>query len=114
MMTITALGQTVKFDEKHILFAEGRELEKLTGTSGLAEVFEHVAALNSSAIQALVYVALRRHNPSINFSDLDNEDLFGSIQEDKPADAATDDEGADDGDPLDGSVDELEPALTSL
>lgn len=101
-MKVTALGQTVTFNEERILFAEARELEAKSGASGLPEFFEFVRMGKSAALQALVWIALRRHNPGLTYADLDNAELATAIAPDDDAEPA----GGDDADPLAGGLDE--------
>lgn len=87
-----------------VTFAEGRAIEKITGS----KYAELVAAGGASLdfLQALVWVSMKRKTPDVTFDDLD--DMVIDIDLD-----VTEDEGAaEEADPTDGDV-ETEESTTS-
>lgn len=60
-------GVRHEVDLTKLTFGEGRALEKVTGKS-----ITDLAKPDLTTMQAIVWVALRRADPSLQFSDLDN------------------------------------------
>ncbi len=78
-------GVEHEFDEERLTFGEGRALEKVTGYA-FGEIGEHGRDLG--VIQAWVWVALKREEPTLKFSDLDDRavsdfDFGGDEDEDE-------------------------------
>jgi len=85
MMRITANDKTIEFDDGKLTFAEGRALEKVTG-SPFMELAERKFMGNLTETQALVWVVFKRSEPTLRFSDLDEWNI-GGIEIDLNADA---------------------------
>lgn len=84
-MQFTVDGQSYEFDEDRMTFAQGRDVEKATGMT-VKEVGESASRGSLTAVQALVWVAMKATRPALKFSDLDDLAIadveFGS---DEPA-----------------------------
>jgi hypothetical protein len=92
-------GVTVEFDEEKLTFAEGRALEKVTGYA-FGAISEHGNEL--SVIQAWVWVALKRSEPSLKFSDLDDRqisDFEFDAEDEEPESPTSGDDGSETGAP---------------
>ncbi len=78
-----------EFDEDKLTFAEGRALERVTGHS-FGEMGDAAKRGDLTTLQAFVWVAMKRTEPTLTFSDLDDRSIgdfeFGS-DEDEPDDA---------------------------
>ena len=98
-MKFTANGETVEFDESRMLFAEARAIESVTGMTVKA-MFEALTDGSATALQALVWVAFKRKNPALKFSDLDTWDINDLGVGDEVPDEEGDDTESDDADPL--------------
>lgn len=94
-MKFTANGQHYEFDESRIMFAEARAIEGATGLT-MKELGVEMNRGSATALQALMWIAVKRAEPATRFSDLDEWDI-GSIDFDG-ADVAAEDEA----DPFDG------------
>ena len=90
-------GKDYEFDDASMTFAEGRAIEKVTGVP-FGEVGTLAKKGSMTAIQAMVWVAMKRAEPTLKFSDLDDRPI--SSVEFAVADES-DDEG-DEAGPTDG------------
>lgn len=97
MIRFTVNDQTVEFDESKMLFAEARAIESVTGQT-FQDAMTQIQAGSFTALQAFVWVAFKRSNPALKFSDLDDWNI-GDLDVSVP----DDDEAADAG-PLVDSV----------
>lgn len=71
ILTVTWGEKTSSCDMEKVTFAEARAVEKVTG-----EPFtEALSSKSMESLQALIWVVLKRHNPGILFSDLDDEPI---------------------------------------
>lgn len=90
-MKFTANGTTYEMDEASITFAEGRAIEKVTGQA-FTEVGNNAANGSMLAMQALVWVTVKRSEPSTKFEDIDDW-AIGSIEfkvdDENPTEAAS-------------------------
>lgn len=90
-MKFVANGTTYEMDEATITFAEGRAVEKVTGLP-FTEVGASAANGSMLAMQALVWVAVKRSQPTTKFEDIDDW-AIGSIEfkvdDENPTDAAS-------------------------
>jgi len=71
MLKITANGVTYEFDPDRMTFAQGRDIEAVTGEP-IAAFGENLKRGDLTALQALVWAAARRTQPDLDFSDLDD------------------------------------------
>lgn len=88
LATVVANGETHTLDLDRMLFAEGRAIEKVTGST-FGEFGQAMQAGSLTAIQALVWVAVKRTHPETKFSDLDEWEI-GAVEltvEDEEAEA---------------------------
>ena len=82
-------GTKYELDQKSITFAEGRAIEKVTGRT-MGEI-QRAGGDDVSTTQAMLWVAMKRQQPTMRFSDLD-ELPMGSIEmlpdeDEEPAEA---------------------------
>ena len=70
-MRFTVDDKAYDYDDATMTFAEGRAIEKVTGRT-FGEIGELAKTGSLSAIQALVWVAMKRTEPTLKFSDLDD------------------------------------------
>jgi hypothetical protein len=68
ILTVTLDGATHTIDVDRLTFAEGRAVERVTGQT-LGDVMTHMSL---TAVQALTWVAIKRDQPELKFSDLDD------------------------------------------
>lgn len=87
-------GTKFEFDEDRLTFAEARAMEKATGRT-MGEI-GRAGGEDAASLQAMIWVAMKRSEPTLKFSDLDDMSM-GSIEflEDEPTE--------DDADPTDGA-----------
>ncbi len=98
-MIFTVDGVRHEFDSDKMTFAEGRALERVTGEP-FGELGNAAAAGNLSVIQAFVWVAMKRVEPTLQFSDLDDRAIGDIDFEDDETDEKEDPTGgAGEGDP---------------
>lgn len=80
----------VKYETEKLTFVEGRAVEKATGRT--MEDIEKPGGRDLMAVQAFVWVAMKRLDPTLTFTDLDDmpiEDIeWGTEEEIPPADGA--------------------------
>jgi hypothetical protein len=69
-MKFVANGVKYEFDDDKVTFAEARAIEKVTSRT-MAEVFRS-GAEDVTTMQAMVWVAMKRQDASLRFSDLDD------------------------------------------
>jgi hypothetical protein len=67
VIRLTYQGTRHEVDLGKLTFGEGRALERVTGKS-----ITELVKPDLTAMQAIVWVALKRANPALQFSDLDN------------------------------------------
>lgn len=68
VLTVTIEGTKHSIDLDRLTFAEGRAIEKVTGSD-----FGDVVRMRSlTGVQALVWVTVKRTQPMLKFSDLDD------------------------------------------
>lgn len=91
-MKFTVDGTQHEFDEERMTFGEGRAIEKVTGYA-FGEVGEHGKEL--AVIQAFVWVALKRSEPTLQFSDLDDRNIGDFEFEQDDEDESDPTEGAE-------------------
>jgi hypothetical protein len=77
----TAQGTAHDFDVDKLTFAEGRALERVTGST-VAEFFGVLVNGSLTALQALVWVACKRDQPTLTFADLDDWVIADVVFED--------------------------------
>lgn len=101
-MKFVANGTKYEFDDARITFAEARQVEKVTGRT-MAEIGRAGGGEDITTLQAMIWVAMKRADPTLRFSDLDDmamgdlemipEDDEPGEQPDPTAEAAGDPEG---------------------
>lgn len=69
-MKFVANGVKYEFDDDKVTFAEARAIEKTTGRT-MAEVMRS-GAEDVTTMQAMVWVAMKRQDPTLKFTDLDD------------------------------------------
>lgn len=90
MMRFSVDGDTHEFDEERLTFGEGRALETVTGYA-FGELSQHASAGELTVVQAFIWVALKRKEPTLKFSDLDDRAISEfEFLEDEAADAEED------------------------
>ena len=70
-MKFNANGKSYDFDYTSLTFNEGIELENLTGLS-VTDLFPEIAKGKLAPQQALIYIAVKRAEPNVSFSDIGN------------------------------------------
>lgn len=89
--SIEGRGQ-YQLDTNRLTFAEGKAIERATGKT-FKEVGEFAKRGSLEAIQAFVFVAMKRTEPTTRFTDLDEVDLGDLKFEDDPDEPESLDEG---------------------
>lgn len=127
MMRFVIDGTKYEFDENKVTFGEARALEKVTGQKfdDLTDALDppqrknpkgelEEATPDITALQAFIWVAMKRTDPTLKFSDLDDV-AFGDIEGVSDPDAETegDESAAGDGSPTEGVVESQAPAPLS-
>jgi hypothetical protein len=69
-MKFIANGTKYEFDDEKVTFAEARAIEKVTGRT-MAEV-SRAGAEDVTTMQAMIWVAMKREDATLRFSDLDD------------------------------------------
>jgi hypothetical protein len=98
-----ASGTKYEFDDAKITFAEARQVEKVTGKT-MAEIGRAGGGEDVTTLQAMIWVAMKRVDPTLKFVDLDDmpmgdlemltDDEAAEGPLDPTAEAAGDPEGA--------------------
>lgn len=70
-------GTKYEFDDSRLTFAEARALEKATGRT-MGEIGQS-GGTDATSLQAMIWVAMKRTDPTLKFSDLD-EMSMGDIE----------------------------------
>src|SRR5512139_358070 len=102
MIRFTVDGKRHEFDDDRLTLGEGRAMEKATGST-VQEIQELAKRGSLTAIQAFIWVAMKRSDPPLRFSDLDDRALADFEFEDP------DDEPEGEQDPT-GVAAEIEPS----
>lgn len=63
-----------EFDENRLTFAEARAVERVTGIT-MAEAMDAASKGSALAMQAYMWIAMKRADPPLKFSDLDDMSL---------------------------------------
>lgn len=71
MLTFTVDGTKHEFDDDKMTFAEGKAMEKAIGVP-FKELGKRAKSGYLDAVQAFVFVAMKRSEPTLRFSDLDD------------------------------------------
>lgn len=74
VVKFTLGDRTGEIDLDKLMFSEGRAIEKVCGET-LGEWSKKLQDGSILAIQALAWIALKRGNPGLSFSDLDDEQI---------------------------------------
>lgn len=90
VMRVTVDGKSHEFDMERLTFAEGRAIERVSGMP-MSELGKGTPSL--TMVQALVWVALKRDDTRLQFSDLDDRAIadFGLEQLDDEDEAPASD-----------------------
>lgn len=91
MMRFSVDGVKHEFDEERLTFGEGRALEKVTGHT-FGELPAMSAKGDLTVMQAFIWVALKRQEPTLGFSDLDDRAISDFEFHDDPAEDAEEDQ----------------------
>jgi hypothetical protein len=67
-------GVDHEFDESRLTFAEGRALERVTGHP-FTQLADHLISGDLTSLQAFIWVALKRTEPTLRFEDLDDRNV---------------------------------------
>lgn len=67
-------GHQFEFDENRLTFAEARAVERVTGVT-MAEAMDAASKGSALALQAYMWIAMKRADPPLKFSDLDDMSL---------------------------------------
>lgn len=89
-MRFSVDGVKHEFDEERITFAEGRAIEKVTGEP-FGQIARHAHEGNLTVMQAFIWVALKRDEPTLQFSDLDDRAMADFEFHEDPAEDAEED-----------------------
>jgi hypothetical protein len=81
-MIFTVDGERHEFDEDKMTFAEGRALEKVTGHL-FGELGSYAQKGDLSVLQGFVWVAMKRSEPTLKFSDLDDRSIGDFVFDDE-------------------------------
>ncbi len=68
VLTVTVQGTAHTIDLDRLTFAEGRAVEKVTGQS----FGDALGSKSLTSVQALVWITVKRDQPTLAFSDLDS------------------------------------------
>lgn len=74
MIRFTANGSKHQFDEDRLTFGEARALEKVCGYP-FKDLGKHLQSGEMTSLQAVIWVAMKRGEPTLKFSDLDDMSL---------------------------------------
>lgn len=85
-------GEKYEFDMNSLMRSEVNAVKKATGFAGMAEWAERLQANDEDARDAMIWIAVKRSQPDLKFSDLDyNIVAFAeSLEVDEEPDAETD------------------------
>ena len=87
-------GNEYEFDEESVTFGEARMLERVTGMT-MSELGDKGEGGSVEAMQAFIWLAVRREDPIVQFSDLD-EWSIADLEIDDEDEADENAEGSDD------------------
>jgi hypothetical protein len=87
-MKFTIDGTTYEMAQSKITFAEARAVEKVTGHTFQAINTDLNLRNSTDVVQAMIWISMKRSNPTLTFSDLDDIEIDGIEWEDDSEDAA--------------------------
>lgn len=91
MSSFTVNGATYEMIQSGFMFAEARAMEKVTGFTFSEMLTDPKLRTSTVAIQAMIWVSMKRTEPELKFSDLDTMSIDEiTFNEDPPAVAAQD------------------------
>lgn len=99
-MKFTVDGAEHEFDEERLTFGEARAIEKVTGYP-FGGLDQHEGEM--VVVQAMIWVALKRDEPTLKFSDLDDRSMGDFAFE-------TEDEDEGEPDPTEGGEHDSTPS----
>lgn len=86
IMTVSVDGKSYEADLNRLTFAEARAIEKKAEAS-MADIMQ---TKSMAAVQALVWVVVKRGEPTLKFEDLDAREVsefdLDMVEDDEPAD----------------------------
>ena len=80
-------GTKYELAQKDITFGEARAIEKVTGHAWQAIRTDVTLAQSVDVTQAIIWISMRRDEPSLAFSDLDAVEIDGIVWDDEPEEA---------------------------
>lgn len=86
-MKFTIDGTTYEMAQSKITFAEARAVERVTGHTFQAINTDPDLRNSTDVVQAMIWISMKRANPTLTFSDLDDIEIDG-IEWDAEDDAA--------------------------
>lgn len=90
-MTFMVNGEPYELDVERLTFAEARAFESHSGISFIESMENPQMRASIDALQALVWIAVKRKEPTTKFSDLDDVEISSIVTEDEDEEAG--DEG---------------------
>jgi hypothetical protein len=89
--TISATGVTYELVQSKVTFAEARAIERVTGHT-FTEITNNPELRDSTdVIQAMIWISMKRDEPTLTFSDLDDIEIDGIEWSSEDDDVATPD-----------------------
>lgn len=76
-MRFTIDGTTYEMAQAKITFAEARAIEKVTGHTFQAINTNPELRNSTDVVQAMIWISMKRANPTLTFSDLDDVEIDG-------------------------------------
>jgi len=111
-MKFTIDGESYEMAQSKVTFAEARAVEKVTGHTFQAISTNPEMRNSTDVVQAMIWISMKRSNPTLVFSDLDDVAIDDIEWEEEPeADAPSDPSETASSSPDDAETDS--PELTS-
>lgn len=76
-MKFTIDGTTYELVQSKVTFAEARAIERVTGHTFAAITSDPELRNSTDVIQALIWMSMKRVQPTLTFSDIDNVEIDG-------------------------------------
>lgn len=114
-MKFTIDGTAYEMVRSKVTFAEARAIEKVTGHTFQAISSDPEIANSTDVVQAMIWVSMKRVEPTLTFSDLDDIAIDGIEWETDEGEAApADPTETASSSPVDAETDPPEPTLPAL
>jgi hypothetical protein len=76
-MKFTIAGTTYELAQSKVTFAEAKAVERVTGHTFQAIQSDPTVQQSTDVIQAMIWISMKRVDPTLSFSDIDDVEIDG-------------------------------------